>query len=173
MTRTLLSVFSLLGGQRACTAVDRTIFQDEDILVGRMTTMKFGAILAAFSMLAGSPALAAAGSTSPASSILSPWVALSALSGTASSTALCASAVAGSSAATQGQAPGCVLPLVDALPPVVESVPMAAPVAVASGGGLGFLPLLLGLAAAAGAVALLLSNSEDGKDISPVPATPF
>ena len=147
--------------------------QGEDNSVGRMTTMKFGAVVAAFSMLAGSPALAAAGSTSPSASILSPWVALSALGGTASSTALCASAIAGSSAATQGQAPGCVLPLVDALPPVVEAVPMAAPVAVASGGGLGFLPLLLGLAAAAGAIALLLSNSEDDKDISPVPATPF
>ena len=138
-----------------------------------LTALKFGAVGAAISIMASGPAAAASATAQPVASVLSPWVALSALGGTASSTALCASAVAGSSAATQGQAPGCVLPLVDALPPVVESVPMAAPVAVASGGGLGFLPLLLGLAAAAGAIALLLSNSEDGKDISPVPATPF
>ena len=138
-----------------------------------LTALKFGAVGAAISIMASGPAAAASATVQPVASVLSPWVALSALGGTASSTALCASAVAGSSAATQGQAPGCVLPLVDALPPVVESVPMAAPVAVASGGGLGFLPLLLGLAAAAGAIALLLSNSEDGKDISPVPATPF
>ena len=138
-----------------------------------LAALKFGAVGAAISIMASGPAAAASATAQPVASVLSPWVALSALGGTASSTALCASAVAGSSAATQVQAPGCVLPLVDALPPVVESVPMAAPVAVASGGGLGFLPLLLGLAAAAGAIALLLSNSEDGKDISPVPATPF
>ena len=138
-----------------------------------LTALKFGAVGAAISIMASGPAAAASATAQPVASVLSPWVALSALGGTASSTALCASGVAGSSAATQGQAPGCVLPQVDALPPVVESVPMAAPVAVASGGGLGFLPLLLGLAAAAGAIALLLSNSEDGKDISPVPATPF
>ena len=136
--------------------------------------LKFGAVGAAISIMASGPAAAASATAQPVASVLSPWVALSALGGTASSTALCASAIAGSSAATQGQAPGCVLPLVDALPPVVESVPMAAPVAVASGGGLGFLPLLLGLAAAAGAIAFLLSdNSEDGDFILPVPATPF
>ena len=138
-----------------------------------LAALKFGAVGAAISIMASGPAAAASATAQPVASVLSPWVALSALGGTASSTALCASAIAGSSAATQGQAPGCVLPLVDALPPAVEAVPMAAPVAVASGGGLGFLPLLLGLAAAAGAIALLLSNSEDGKDISPVPATPF
>ena len=138
-----------------------------------LAALKFGAVGAAISIMASGPAAAASATAQPVASVLSPWVALSALGGTASSTALCASAVAGSSAATQGQAPGCVLPLVDALPPVVESVPMAAPVAVASGGGLGFLPLLLGLAAAAGAIALLLSDSEGGDDIDPVPATPF
>ncbi len=69
----------------------------------------------------------------------------------------------------QGAAPGCVLPQVDAPVPVAQA-PEAAPlgtsvVAPAAASGIGFLPILLGLAALAGVAALFLSNSDNNSRV--------
>lgn len=120
--------------------------------------------LAAFSaatLLASAPAAAAVKAAPP---VYSPWVAFSALASTPSSQALCGvSSAAAAGAAVQG-ASGCVFPVTDApdAAPVAEAAPVAVPAAVTAGGGVGILPLLLGLAALAGAAALLLAGDDDG-----------
>lgn len=137
--------------------------------VGRLATA--GTILA----LLGSSVASAAPRT------VDPLVALSVFGSSSSRAAVCAggaqaAAAAGAAVAAQaGAQPGCVLPMVDAAPPpVAESVPMGmAPVApVGSGSALGMLPLLLGLAAIAGAAALLLAGNNDPDDDIRVPLSP-
>jgi len=133
------------------------------------------ALSGVIAMTTSAPALAAAQAQGPA---YSPWAALSAFASQSSSTALCGSSVAGAAAATAqaGAAPGCVLPQVDApLPaPVETAAPVALPpaAAVAAGGGIGVLPLLVGLAALAGIAALLLrggnGNNDDGIVLRPI-----
>ena len=125
---------------------------------------RFAAGIAAASLLVGSAASAAPA----AAADVDPLVALS-LFGTASSQAsLCAagasSAAAAGAAAAQAApgTPGCVLPMVDA--PVAAPEPVAetpAYVPAAARGSIGVLPLLLGLAAIAGGLALLLSADEE------------
>lgn len=107
---------------------------------------------------------------------LSPWVALSALGSANSSAALCGSAAAAAaSSAAQGAAPGCVLPAVDAPPPIAQApdVPPPAPVAAVPAAATGFsiLPLLLGLAGAAAIAALILAgggDDDDDIDVEPI-----
>ena len=105
-----------------------------------------------------------------ATSAIDPLVSLSALAGSASRAAVCAgstAATAAASAAAQGAAPGCVLP-VNAAPPPVAVAPPVVPVETA-GGGIGTLPLLLGLAAIAGIAAyFLLKDDNDDGDTTPV-----
>lgn len=123
---------------------------------------------AAASLLVGSAASAA-----PGVQRVDPLVALS-LFGTASSqAAVCAAgaaSVAAGAAAVQAAPaqPGCVLPIVDApvAAPVAEApFPVAAPVESAGlFGGIGTLPLLLGLAAIAGGLLLLLDDDDDDED---------
>lgn len=127
-------------------------------------------MIAAFcgaSMLAAAPA--AAGARAAPAYDVSPWISMSATAGPASSQALCgaAGAAAAANAAAQAGTPGCVFPTVDAAPPpVAETAPIGSPAAVAAGGGVGILPLLLGLAALGGLAALLLSNGDGGTQIS-------
>lgn len=120
------------------------------------------------SMLAAAPAAAAA-RAAPVYDV-SPWILMSATAGPASSQALCGAAVAAAAAnaAAQAGTPGCVFPTVDAPAPVpvAENAPIGTPAAVAAGGGVGILPLLLGLAALGGLAALLLSNGDGGTQIS-------
>lgn len=110
---------------------------------------------------------AAGAAATPASSI-SPLVALSAFGTQASSSAVCAAALQGTTvlaAAAQAPAPGtgCVLPAVDAPVPVAQPAPPPPPVyAAVEQPSFGLLPVLLGLAAIAGIAALLLSDDEDG-----------
>ena len=113
---------------------------------------------------------------------VSPLVALSALGSDASRTALCASTgaaavgAAGAAVAAQGTpAPGCVLPVVDAPPPVpvAEVAPpvVAEPAYVASAVSRGIpTALLIGLPAALVGLGLLalLSNDDDDDDGSPI-----
>ncbi|MBC7946207.1 MAG: hypothetical protein H7X91_13280 [Burkholderiales bacterium] len=105
---------------------------------------------------------------------ISPFVALSAYGTMQSRSAVCATAVGAAGAAAAGQvAPGCVLPVLDPVAPVVvETAPLApveiAPVA-ASGFGLGIGALLAGLVLVAGLAAVLLSSDEGGT----LPLSPF
>ena len=137
--------------------------------------MKYTSAFIAVSMLASSAATAAP-------RVVDPLVALSVFGTQESRSAVCAAgsaaaAAAGTAAAAQaGAAPGCVLPAVDAPPPVavVEPAPPVAvvePVAV-GGGGIGVLPLLLGLAAIAAAVALLAKGGGNDNDEIIVPVSP-
>jgi hypothetical protein len=117
-------------------------------------------------------AIAASAQHGISNSSITPLVALSALGSDASRAALCgasAVAAAGAAAATQGAAPGCVLPVVDSVPPpaVVETAPppMVAEPVVA---GPAISPLLLALAGIAAAVLayyLLKGDDDDDGDI--------
>ena len=141
-----------------------------------------GAVLASALCLSSTAAMAAkAPVAAPVASVftpmsISPFVALSAYGTMQSRSAVCTTAVgaAGVSAAAEGQAaPGCVLPLLDpVVPVVVETLPVAAPFAavpVAAGFGFGIGALLAGLVGVAGIAAVLLSgNNNDGRlPISP------
>ena len=104
----------------------------------------------------------------PAPMSINPFVALSAYGTMQSRSAVCATAVsaAGVSIAAEGQAaPGCVLPILDpVVPVVVETAPVGIPVGVpvaAGGFGLGIGALLAGLVLVAGLAAVLLSNGND------------
>jgi hypothetical protein len=130
-----------------------------------------------FSSTAAAAATIPAAHASVAPMSISPFVALSAYGTMQSREAVCAAAVgaAGVAAAAQGQTPaqGCVLPVLDPVPPIaVESAPVA-PVAVApaaGGFGLGVGALLAGLALVAGLAAVLLSGNGDDDDLLPISA---
>ena len=130
---------------------------------------KMIAVGVALALMSG-PALATASSVPSSARTISPMVALSIFGSQASATALCgasASNVAASAAAT-AQAPGggCVLPLVDAPPPVpvAETLPIAQPIAAAP--GFGITPILLGLAGIA-VLAAFIASSGNGNDNDP------
>jgi hypothetical protein len=130
---------------------------------GPLKSMKWMAAAAALAMTASAPASAALNARASVPTY-SPWVMMSAMASQGSSAALCAAgASAASAAAAQGAASGCVLPQVDAPVPVAQA-PVEAPlgtgvVAPAAAAGIGFLPILLGLAALAGIAALVLSQN--------------
>jgi hypothetical protein len=115
-----------------------------------------GALISGALLFSSTGAIA---STTPSSTYQpDPWAVLSVMNGGASAVAVCGVAAA---AATAAQAPagGCVLPQVDAAPPVAQNPPPqpipVPPVEPASSGlGLGISPLLLALAAIAAGVGL-------------------
>jgi len=138
---------------------------------------KFGAAFAAFAMLLSSTAHAAPSGFGS----VDPLVSLSVFGTSSSRAAICAAgasaaATAGAAAATTVAATtavqtppgaGCVLPVLDAVPPPIVQGPV---VGVApAGGGLGIVPILLGAAALAGLAYLLLDDDDDDDDdtISP------
>jgi hypothetical protein len=108
----------------------------------------------------------------PARSV-DPLVSLSALAGAASRTAVCAGstasvAAAASTAAQAGPTGTCLLPLGAAPPPPVPVTEAVAPIGPAPK-SIGILPILLGAAALAGLIALILSSDDDGNgDNTPV-----
>ena len=110
--------------------------------------------LAAGSLVFSSTGAAAAG-TLPAPQQISPWAALTALTGGAPAAALCGTAAV--VAAAQAPATGCVLPAVDTPPPVAQSAPpppIPVPPVEGPAAGFGVSPLLLALAAVAAGVGL-------------------
>ena len=129
------------------------------------------AALAASAVFASS-AVSAAPATLGA---IDPLVAVSVLGTSSSQAAVCAAgavAAAGAAVVAQGN-PNCVLPVTDAPPPaqVAETPPPPyVPAAPLATGGVGVLPLLLGLAAVAGGLALILGG--DGDDSIRVPVSP-
>lgn len=115
-----------------------------------------------------SPAVATA-ATSSSYHGPDPLAVLSVMSSGASATVLCGTAAA---AAAQATAPGCVLPQIDAQPPVATNVldqPIPAPLPGAAGAGFGVSPLLIGLFALAAGVGLyLLLNNNGNNNNNPV-----
>ncbi|MGN6058860.1 MAG: hypothetical protein ACTHOI_09805 [Sphingomicrobium sp.] len=112
----------------------------------------FTALMVAGSMLASSTAAAAAGIPASAQQI-SPWATLTVLTGGAPAAAVCGAAAA--TAATAQPTTGCVLPAIDTPPPVASAAPPPLPPPPVEGYGVG--PLLLGLVAIAGAVAMFFA----------------
>ena len=99
-------------------------------------------------------------------------VALSIFGSQASATALCgaSSTTVAASAAASAQAPagGCVLPVVDAPPPVPAAEPLPAAQPIAASSGIGITPILLGLAGIAILAALIASSGNDNDNDPPV-----
>lgn len=124
-----------------------------------------GALIAG-SMIMSSTAVVA--STVPVAPQASPWAVLSVMSGGASAAAVCGAAAV--AAAAQGSAAGCVLPALDAPPPVASSAPpppIPVPPVEATSAGLGISPLLLGLAAIAAGLGLYLALHHRNHSNSP------
>ena len=121
-------------------------------------------LVVAGSLFISSTGAAAATTVTPASQI-SPWAALTALSGGAPAAALCGAAAV--AAAAQTTAPGCVLPVADAAPVATPPPPTPVPVPPVEpiGGGFGMNPLLLALGAlAAGALIYFLVKGSGGNN---------
>lgn len=120
--------------------------------------------------LCASPALASAAAVSAPAQTISPMVALSIFGSQASAAALCGSSAttvaAGAAVAAQAPGTGCVLPVIDAPPPVpvAEPAPFVAPPAT----GFGLTPILLGLAGIAVLAALIASQDIDNDNDPPV-----
>ena len=136
---------------------------------GRNLTAAFAAV----SLMAGSAASAAPRS-------IDPLVALSVFGTSESRAAVCAAGAAQAAAAgaamaqAAGTQPGCVLPVVDAAPPPVVAEPPPPAVAVAPaavGGGIGALPLLVGLAAIVAIAAVVLKHNDSDGEIN-LPISP-
>jgi hypothetical protein len=132
-------------------------------------------ILIASSLFVSSTGAVAAASSAPigapvSATQISPWAALSAMSGGASAAALCGAALVAAAAQTPG---GCVLPVLDAAPPVAQTAPPPQPIPVPpvegpSGLGLGVDPLLLALGVlAAGALVYFLVRNKNNNSNSP------
>jgi len=100
-----------------------------------------GALIAG-SLLFSSSAAMAAPTQAPQAD---PWAVLTAMSSGAPAAAMCGSAAAATTAQAAG---GCVLPVVDAPPPVAAPAPPVEPV-VATSEGIGVSPILIGLLAVA------------------------
>lgn len=132
------------------------------------------AAFAAASLMVGSAASAAPRS-------IDPLVALSVFGTSESRSAVCAAGAAQAAAAAgaamaqaAGTQPGCVLPVVDAAPPVVTEAPpppAAAMAPAAVGGGIGALPLLVGLAAIVAIAAVVLKHNDSDGEIN-LPISP-
>lgn len=138
---------------------------------------KFGAAFAAFGIVLSSTAHAAPRGFTTADPLLS----LSVFGTSSSRAAVCAAgaanaaATAGAAAAAAATQPGpgagCVLPVLDPVPPPVVQTPMAVPPAMV-GSGFGFGALLPLLAVAAlGTLAVLLLDDGDNDMVNPV--SPF
>ena len=128
-----------------------------------------GVVIASSLVLSSTTAVAASSAApiaTPATQI-DPWVALTAMSGGATAAALCGAATVAAAAQTPG---GCVLPVLDAPPPVVQSTAPPQPIPVPPTEGpssFAFDPLLLALGALAAAALIYFlvrnhhSNSPD------------
>jgi hypothetical protein len=137
------------------------------VVMRTLRSKPFVGILAAGSLLVSSTGAVAA-PTSSAPPQISPWAALTALSGGAPAAALCGAAAV--AAAQPG--PGCVLPVADAVPVAQPPAPVPVPPVEPTGGGLGIDPLLLALGAlAAGALIyfLLIKDDDDDEDVDVSP----
>jgi hypothetical protein len=126
-----------------------------------------GVVIAGAMFVSSTGAVAATSTAAPQQ--VSPWATLTALTGGAPAAALCGAAAV--AAAAQAPATGCVLPVVDAPPPVAASAPpppIPVPPVEPVGTGFGFNPLYLALAAvAAGALIYFLVKGKNNSANSP------
>lgn len=136
-----------------------------------MTSIRRSVLVAGAAAFLSSQAAYAA----PASSPIDPLVSLAVLGGAQSQAAVCSGSTATTSAAlaaAQAAPPGCVLPVTAAPPPpVAEAAPPPPPVVetAAAPKAIGTLPLLLGLAAIIGVIALIVSGNHHGNgEITPI-----
>lgn len=116
-------------------------------------------------VMSSTAAVAGPTAAAPISASVSPWAALTILSGGAPAAALCGAAAVAAAQTT----PGCVLPVVDAPPPVAAPpTPVPVPPVEPVGGGLGIDPLLLALGAIALGVGIyFLVKGKDDEEESP------
>lgn len=126
-----------------------------------------GVVLAGSLLFSSTGAMAAASAPAPAQ--INPWAALTAMSGAAPAAALCGAAAA--AVAAQAPGAGCVLPAVDAPPPVAQSAPPppipVPPVEPASSFVLSPLILALGALAAGALIYFLVKGKGNGSSNSP------
>lgn len=118
---------------------------------------------------------AAVAASQPAPQSINPLATIGIFGSPAAASALCGNSTAvaaAGAAAAQAPAPGCVLPVVDAapLPPPAEPVAVPPPLPPAAGGGIGLLPILLGVAGIIG-LALLIASQNDDDDDDDVPVS--
>jgi len=130
--------------------------------------VRFVGVLVASSLMISSTGAVAASATQAVPQT-NPWAALTAMTGGAPAAALCGAAAAAAAAAQA--APGCVLPVADAVP-VASANPPPTPVPVPPvepmGGSFAINPLFLALGAlAAGAlIYFLLNKSSDEEGVT-------
>ena len=128
-------------------------------MVAHRLTGVLGAVAAGSMILSSTAAVASA--PAPVQHV-DPWAVLTAMSGGAPAAAMCGAAAAAASAQTPG---GCVLPVVDAPPPPVQTVE-AVPAPLVEGGG-GISPLFIALLAIAAGVGIFLAVNDSGNANSP------
>ena len=141
-------------------------------------SLKSGRTLTALGLsfvLAAYPTMGTAATHAPAP--VNPFAVMSVFGSPASAAALCGSATpaaaAGVAAAAQAPAPGCVLPVVEAVAPMSQAYPPQAPMAAV--GNNAIWPALLvisGLAASALLFALAFDDDDDDSDFEPAPVSP-
>ena len=106
---------------------------------------------------------------------VNPLATISIFGSPAAATALCGNAaiVVAGAAAAQAPAAGCVLPVVDPAPPppIAEPVALPPPPLPPAAGGIGLLPILLGVAGLIGLALLIASGDDDDDDDVPASAT--
>lgn len=123
----------------------------------------FGAAL----VMSVSPALASSAAAPAAPRQISPMVALSIFGSQASATALCgasATTTSSTSAAVQAPVGGCVLPVVDAPPPL----PVAEALPLIPAAGIGIAPILVGLSSIAVLTALIAGQKNGNNSAPPI-----
>jgi hypothetical protein len=137
-----------------------------------MTSIRRIVLLAGAAAFLSSQAVYAAPTPS-----IDPLVSLAVLAGGQAHSAVCAGSTAATAAATaaaQAPAPGCVLPVTAPPPaaPVAEAVPPPPPPPIVEAGApktIGTLPILLGLAAIIGVIALIVSGNDNGNgEVTPL-----
>ena len=136
-----------------------------------MTRIRSGLLALGAAALISSQAVYAAPRSTPVS--VDPLVALSAFGTLQSSASVCAAGTAAATAATTTQGTsGCLLPVQSAPPPVAEAATQPVYDSDRRPGIAGYLPLILGLVAAAIVAGIILSESNDNNEGDLTPVSP-
>lgn len=124
----------------------------------------FGALVAG-SLMFSSTVVVAARPAPVAARQVNPWAALAALSAGAPAATICGGAAAAAAAAQTGA--GCVLPVLDAVPPPPPPAPAPVPPIAAAGPGFGLNPLALGLLALVAGIGIYFAVRGGDKSNTP------